>query len=123
MSVVSYTDPDSYELDQSTFSTYGWESYSGSSPAGSDGYVTWVSDGKPSWRMAASAVGPNAETGVGQRLVSQEPMYIILNLGMSDSFQTINWRELEFPAQMLVDYVRVSARKVCDDCGLTDNSR
>jgi hypothetical protein len=32
---------------------------------------------------------------------------IILNLGISDSFQPINWRELKFPAEMLVDYVRV----------------
>ena len=61
--------------------------------------------------MQASAVGPNPVTQVGQRLVSQEPMYIILNLGISESFQRINWAQLGFPAQMLVDYVRVYQRE------------
>jgi len=33
--------------------------------------------------------------------------YIILNLGISSSFQTINWAELEFPATM-VSFVSVA---------------
>jgi hypothetical protein len=100
--------------------------------------------------MTAAAVGPNAKTQVGQRLISQEvrlssflllrrpiltrdtldqPLYIILNLGISESFQRIDYGNLkvrllacqfasrrrrtdhyycqQFPTHMLVDYVRV----------------
>lgn len=42
-----------------------------------DGYITWVSDGVKSWTMHASAVGPNAATGVGQRLIPEEPMAMV----------------------------------------------
>lgn len=41
------------------------------------GYITWVADGKKSWTMHASATGPNPVTGVGQRLVSEEPMAMV----------------------------------------------
>jgi len=34
-------------------------------------------------------------------------MSIILNLGISDSFQRINYAELVYPGKMLIDYVRV----------------
>lgn len=31
-------------------------------------------------------MGPNAVTKVGQRPVPQEPMYLLLNLGLSENF-------------------------------------
>ena len=34
-------------------------------------------------------IGPDADVGISQRVISEEPMYIILNLGLSDSFQTV----------------------------------
>ena len=34
-------------------------------------------------------------------------MYMIMNLGMSESFNPINYDELTFPAIMRVDYVRI----------------
>ncbi len=37
------------------------------------------------------AMGPNADAGVGQRLVSEEPMYLIVNLGLSENFGAIEW--------------------------------
>lgn len=50
-----------------------------SDPAAPDqGYIQWISDGKPSVRMAAAAVPPDPEanggSGVGQRLIPVEPM-------------------------------------------------
>lgn len=36
---------------------------------------------------------------------------IVLNLAISESFQTVNLASLDFPAQLLVDYVRVYQRK------------
>lgn len=99
-----------------------------------DGFITWQSAGKPTARMGASAVGPNnqnpeTDAMVGQRLIPEEPMSIILNLGISSmlspsyhllsftnaifpaNWQTITPSTLEFPAEMLIDYVRVYQRK------------
>jgi hypothetical protein len=42
-----------------------------------EGYITWYSDGKPSYRMGAASMGPDTGdggTGVGQRLIPEEPM-------------------------------------------------
>ncbi|KAF9265804.1 SKN1-domain-containing protein [Marasmius fiardii PR-910] len=51
-----------------------------------NGFVTFQVDGKPSYRMGVGAVGPDKGPGgsqVGQRIVPEEPMYIILNMGIS----------------------------------------
>ncbi|GAA5969420.1 hypothetical protein JCM11641_008110 [Rhodosporidiobolus odoratus] len=100
---VTYTNQNAYELSGGGFETYGFEYDTGKD----DGYITWISGGKPDWQLTAGAVGPNAAAGIGQRLISQEPMYIILNLGISDSFQTIDYHDLVFPAKMKIDYVRI----------------
>ena len=50
------------------------------------GTITWQVDGQKSHQVLASAVAPDQGTGgsgVGQRLIPEEPMSIILNLGMS----------------------------------------
>jgi len=67
------------------FSAYGFEY----SPGVTDGYITWVSNGKKAWTVRAPALGPNADAEVGQRQVSVEPMYIIINLGLSQNFGVI----------------------------------
>jgi len=54
---------------------------------------------------------PTVGSGVGQRLVAEEPMAIILNLGMSANWQDIDRSTMEFPAEMLIEYVRVYQRK------------
>ena len=40
-------------------------------------------------RVDDLAMAANADTEVGQRLVSQEPMYLIMNLGLSENFGAI----------------------------------
>ncbi|GAA5855464.1 hypothetical protein JCM5353_002319 [Sporobolomyces roseus] len=112
-SAVTETPRDAYQHDGGGFSTYGWES----NPGENDGYVTWQTDGEPNWTLNAGAVGPNARSGVGQRLISEEPMSIILNLGISDSFQRINYAELVYPGKMLIDYVRVYQREGSENVG------
>ncbi|EIW67058.1 hypothetical protein TREMEDRAFT_34261, partial [Tremella mesenterica DSM 1558] len=67
------------------YSVYGFE-YS----PGVDGYITWVADGKKAWTVRGGAMAPNAEAGVGQRMVSEEPMYLIINLGLSENFGAID---------------------------------
>ncbi|BGP18552.1 hypothetical protein JCM10213v2_006618 [Rhodosporidiobolus nylandii] len=102
-SAISYTNPRAYELSGGEFETYGFEWDNDET----DGYITWTSNGEADWTLTAAAVGPNSKVAIGQRLISQEPHYIVLNLGISDSFQTIDYGHLQFPAVMLVDYVRV----------------
>ncbi|KAJ7752819.1 beta-glucan synthesis-associated [Mycena maculata] len=92
--------------------TYGFEYWSDPTQPDS-GFVTWQVNGSSSVTMGASAVGPDQGTngsGVGQRLIPVEPMSIILNLGISHNWQTINLDSMVFPAEMLVDYVRVYQR-------------
>lgn len=36
---------------------------------------------------------------------------MILNLGIAPSFQEPDWMHLQFPAKMLIDYVRVYQRE------------
>lgn len=50
---------------------------------------------------------PDSRIDIGQRLIPVEPMYLIMNFGMSDGFQTIRYNTLDFPATFKIDYVRV----------------
>ncbi|KAK7460821.1 hypothetical protein VKT23_008750 [Stygiomarasmius scandens] len=96
------------------FVTYGFEYYSNPSSR-SDGFITWQVDGKPTIRVGAAAMQSDPEdaggTGVSQRLIPEEPMSIVLNLGMSFNWQQIDISTMIFPAEMLIDYVRVYQRK------------
>lgn len=54
-----------------------------------NGYINWQVDGKQTSSLYAPAVGPDQGTGgsgVGQRLIPEEPMALILNLGISRMF-------------------------------------
>ncbi|KAG7086517.1 hypothetical protein E1B28_002469 [Marasmius oreades] len=95
------------------FVTYGFE-YWGNPDDRSNSFVTFQVDGQPSYRMGYGAVGPDKGEGgsqVGQRIVPEEPMYILLNMGISPNWQNINLETLLFPAEMLFDYVRIYQRK------------
>ncbi|KAE8226995.1 hypothetical protein CF319_g500 [Tilletia indica] len=72
-----------------------------------DPYITWMTEGQPSWTLEAGALGPDKLTEIGQRLVPPEPMYIIFNLGMSRGFSPVDFDKIQFPGVMSVDYVRV----------------
>lgn len=67
------------------FTTLGFE-YWANPDNRDEGFITWQVDGKPTVRMGASAMGPDQGTDgsqVSQRIVPEEPMSIILNLGIS----------------------------------------
>ena len=100
-----------------------------------NGYINWQVDGKQTSSLYAPAVGPDQGTGgsgVGQRLIPEEPMALILNLGISRMFHlsfffrilkmthcnwynTGNWQPVDlstmiFPAEYKIDYIRVYQR-------------
>ncbi|KAH6913815.1 glycoside hydrolase family 16 protein [Coprinopsis sp. MPI-PUGE-AT-0042] len=102
-SVVTQTNPNCYERDRGCYSVYGFEYR----PGFDNAYITWISNGIASWTLREPGVGPNPTVQISARPVSQEPMYIIMNLGMSTSFSPVDLAHLPFPAQMKVDYVRV----------------
>jgi beta-glucan synthesis-associated protein KRE6 len=67
------------------FVTVGFEYWANPNNA-NEGYVSWQVDGKRTHRVGAGAVGPDQSdigSGVGQRLIPEEPMSIVLNLGIS----------------------------------------
>lgn len=100
---LSLTDQDCYELDKGCYSVYGFEYV----PGFDNGYITWISDSKPVWTVMAAGVGPDPLTEIAARPIPQEPMYIIANLGFSTNFGGIDFENLQLPAMMSVDYIRV----------------
>ncbi|KAF8987327.1 beta-glucan synthesis-associated [Cyathus striatus] len=91
----------------------GFEYWSDPSDRGA-GYITWQVDGSATHRLGAAAVGPDQGadgSGVDQRLISEEPMSVVLNLGISQNWQTIDLTTMIFPAELKFDYVRVYQRK------------
>ncbi|KAL0069229.1 hypothetical protein AAF712_003592 [Marasmius tenuissimus] len=106
-SCVTRTNRDCYQLSKGCFSVYGFEY----KPGYDDAYIAWISSGVKSWTMLASAVGENKDVQIKARAIPQEPMYLILNLGMSTNFGDVDLEHLTFPAVMRVDWVRVYQEK------------
>ncbi|KZT33957.1 glycoside hydrolase family 16 protein [Sistotremastrum suecicum HHB10207 ss-3] len=92
------------------FATFGFEYWTDPNNR-QDGYITWQVDGGETLHVDASSMVGDSLTGISNRLISEEPMSIVLNLAISPNFQTINLDTLYFPAQFLVDYVRVYQRE------------
>ncbi|CEL61387.1 Beta-glucan synthesis-associated protein KRE6 OS=Saccharomyces cerevisiae (strain ATCC 204508 / S288c) GN=KRE6 PE=1 SV=2 [Rhizoctonia solani AG-1 IB] len=118
-SVVTNTNQQCYTASGGCFQTYGTEY-----KTGDDGYIQWVTESSPVFMIKAAGLGPDPAMQIGPRPVPLEPMvrhrdatdsalvlnvhqYILLNLGLSHSFGSVDFERLVFPAYMLVDYVRV----------------
>lgn len=87
--------------DGNLYQKYAYEYTPGSSK--DSGIAWWVGD-EMTMRFDARALGPNGN--IQQRLISEEPMSLILNLGISNNWVDIQWAKLKFPTVMRVDYVR-----------------
>lgn len=103
--------------DGNSYQTYAFE-YS----PGGDGSITWYVGDEATWTLDGRAIGPNGN--IGQRVVPEEPMAMVINFGMSNSFQALNLTGLAtlFPATMRVDYIRIyqdegSEMVTCDPPG------
>lgn len=70
-----------------------------------DGYIRWFVGDTPTFTIYSTALHPNGN--IGWRTISKEPMSMIMNLGISNSWAYIDWKYLFFPVTMSIDYVRV----------------
>lgn len=86
VSAVTFLDNNDY--DDNSFQTYGYELWS--DPSHRDqGYVTWSVGTDKTWTLNAEAIGPDPDTKVSQRLISEEPMVrtmLKLIISADDSF-------------------------------------
>ncbi|KAF7309839.1 Beta-glucan synthesis-associated [Mycena indigotica] len=108
VSALTYI-PDTVYSDQD-YGVYGYEWWSNPNKR-SEGYITWVSNGTKSWTVTAAAIGKDDVSEISARLIPEEPMYLILNLGMSPGFQAQDFQHMTFPNKMYIDYVRVYQRE------------
>ncbi|KAG5646529.1 hypothetical protein DXG03_003296 [Asterophora parasitica] len=107
VSAVTLTDDNNYS--GNGFGTYGYEWWYDQNNR-QDGYIAWYSTGQQSWTITSATIGPDSTAQISGRLIPEEPMYLVLNLGIAPGFQKQDYKNLKFPAQMLVDYVRVYQR-------------
>ncbi|RCK58227.1 Beta-glucan synthesis-associated protein SKN1 [Candida viswanathii] len=83
------------------FQKYGYEYLNDDE----NGYLRWFVGDDPTFTMYAKSLHPNGN--IGWRQMPKEPISIIMNLGISNSWAYIDWPSLMFPSTMRVDYVRV----------------
>ncbi|KAG5715641.1 Beta-glucan synthesis-associated protein SKN1 [Termitomyces sp. T112] len=102
-SAVTATNQDCYELTHSCFSVYGFEY----KPGFDDAYISWISGGDLAWILKQSGVGADNLVAISPRPIPQEPLYIIVNLGMSTNFGEVDLEHLKFPTTMRVDWIRI----------------
>ncbi|KAJ6479473.1 beta-glucan synthesis-associated protein [Mycena vitilis] len=100
---LTNTDQKCYQLLEACYSVYGFEYV----PGYDDAYISWISDNKVAWTMTSNAVGADPITEISARPVTDEPMYILANLGISPAFGYIDFENLIFPATMRIDWIRV----------------
>ncbi|KAG6850345.1 hypothetical protein H0H93_014618 [Arthromyces matolae] len=108
VSAVSFVDSANYN-DQG-YAAYGYEWFFDQNNR-QNGYITWYSGGAQTWTVTSASIGADPVSQVSARLIPEEPMYLILNLGMAPGFQKQDFKHLVFPSKMYVDYVRVYQRQ------------
>ncbi|KAI0365988.1 beta-glucan synthesis-associated [Pilatotrama ljubarskyi] len=119
VSALTTLPDDMFQGSGAVFKTLGFEYWANPKNRG-EGFITWQTDGKPTVRMGAAAMGPDQGpdgSQVSQRLIPEEPMSIVLNLGISKNWQTILPETMIFPAVMQIDYVRVYQRSGSTNIG------
>ena len=102
--------------DGKAYQSYGFD-YS----PGATGSVAFTLGGTKTWKTTGQSIRPNGN--IGQRVLPEEPLSIILNLGMSPGFSAIDFAALRplMPAALRVDYVRIyqdaAGELTCDPAG------
>lgn len=70
-----------------------------------NGYITWYVGNTPTHTVYSKSFAPNGN--IGWRRISKEPMSIIINFAISNSWTYVDWPSLTFPSHMKIDYVRI----------------
>ncbi|KAF8314471.1 beta-glucan synthesis-associated [Clavulina sp. PMI_390] len=116
VSALTQSNDTTYAEGGAQWTTYGTEYWS--NPKNRDeGSISWVA-GSPVFTVDANVFGPDETVNISRRLISEEPMSIVLNLAVSTSFQPVDSAAFQLPAELRFDYVRVYQRK-----GLSDDYR
>ncbi|ESK82846.1 glycoside hydrolase family 16 protein [Moniliophthora roreri MCA 2997] len=103
-SCVSKTNQACYsQMPNPCFAVYGFEY----KPGYDEGYISWLNDGKQVCTVIGAGMAADERVELSARPVPQEPMYILINLGMSYNFGAVDLDHLIFPVSMYVDYIRV----------------
>ncbi|KAF2089939.1 glycoside hydrolase family 16 protein [Saccharata proteae CBS 121410] len=94
-------------LNNDWYNGNAYQKYAFEYDPGAEGHVTWFVGDDPTWTLDAKAIGPNGN--IAQRVIPEEPMAIVVNFGMSNSFSTINMTGIAstLPATMRLDYIRI----------------
>jgi len=108
-SVSALSDISATPYNGAAYATYGFEYWSNPNKR-SDGYIQWYSQGQETWKLTAASLEGDSSTNISSRIIPEEPMSIILNLGMAPSFQQQDYAHMQFPAKMYVDYIRIYQR-------------
>ncbi|KAF2830058.1 beta-glucan synthesis-associated [Ophiobolus disseminans] len=84
-----------------------YQKYSFEYETGKKGYITWYVGDDKTWTFKAPSTRPNGN--IGTRVIPEEPMTVIANFGMSNSFAAIDLKQIaaDLPAKMRVDYIRI----------------
>lgn len=102
-SCVTQTNQGCYELGQGCTSVYGFEYKPGFDTA----YISWIADANLAWTLKAHGMAADSRVEISSRPVPEEPLYIIINLGISQNFGAVDFDHLTFPTTMRVDWIRV----------------
>lgn len=84
-----------------------YQTYAFDYKTGKNGWISWYVGQDKTWTFEAPSTRPNGN--IGTRVIPEEPMAIIANFGMSNSFAAIDFEVIEktMPAYMRIDYIRI----------------
>jgi len=88
-------------FDNKQYQRYSFEYAPGE---GKNAFISWKVGNQTMFMMDGRAIGANGN--VQARQITEEPMSLILNLGISNSWTWIDWKNLVFPTTIRFDYVR-----------------
>ncbi|KAF8314472.1 beta-glucan synthesis-associated [Clavulina sp. PMI_390] len=109
VSALTDTNTTTYAYGGAVYTPFGIEYWSNQNNR-DEGFITWVADA-PVFKVDAAVFGADATVNISRRLIPEEPMSIVLNLAVSESFQLVDSAAFQFPAELKFDYVRVYQRK------------
>ncbi|KAI5481578.1 glycoside hydrolase family 16 protein [Pseudohyphozyma bogoriensis] len=66
-------------IDQTSYEGRGYTTVGVEYEPGPDGSIAWTMNSSLTWKVTADAMPPNEESQVGQRLISEEPMAMVID--------------------------------------------